>query len=89
MKTKQGLRLRRIGSRHLIVRLSGTDADLSEVFTLNATAASLWKMLEAGDATVESLVERLADDYSVDPLAIRDDVQAQLDQWEEFGLIER
>lgn len=43
MRIKDTYKLRQMGSKHFIVRADSSRADFSEVFTLNETAAFLWR----------------------------------------------
>ncbi len=90
MKQAENLRLRKIGSHYMIVNLSEENVNLSEVFTLNETAAMLWQRLgESVDATVESLADWLCEEYEVDRVTALADVAAQIDEWERTGLIRK
>ena len=88
MRLRQNLRLRKIGSRHMIVD-TGDAVNLTNVFTLNGTAARLWQLAEAHDYTAEELAHMLCQEYDVDMATALADVQRQLDQWKEFGLTEQ
>ncbi len=67
------------------------DADstvnLTNVFTLNGTAARLWQYSEGGERTAEELAVLLCEEYNVDWETALRDVRRQLAEWAEFGLI--
>lgn len=64
----------------------GLDLRSSRYFTLNATAAQLWKLLEH-DAEEDELVDALVRDHGVEPDRARTDVGAFLDVMREHGLL--
>ncbi len=88
MRLKENLKLRKIGNRYMIVE-AGEAVDLTNVYTLNATAAWLWEEAEGRDFTVEELVRKLCARYEVDEQTALADVSGQIAQWEEFGLLSR
>ncbi len=87
MRRSDGLKLRKIGSRYMIVSLAENNVNLSEVYTLNATAAGIWERVE--ENTVEEIADWICGEYEVDRERALADVEAQLEEWEKFGLITR
>ncbi len=87
MKRLEGLKLRKIGSRYMIVSLAENNVNLSEVYTLNETAAGIWERVE--ESTVEEIADWICGEYEVDRERALADLEAQLDEWEKFGLITR
>lgn len=88
MKLKRDLKLRKVGSRYMIVDSQGEVSDLASVYTLNGVAAGLWQKASEGEFTEASLTEWLCGAYEVElPLAEKD-VKALLNQWREYGLID-
>ena len=62
------------------------DARTREVHVLNATAARIWNLLEAG-STLGDLMNGLADEYNLDAAGVvEDEVEAFLEELEEKGL---
>lgn len=89
MKIKDGLRLRKLGRRYMLVRTTAERADMSEVFTFNETAAFIFeKALEAGQVDAEALVKSLTEEYEVDEDIARRDIMAILDEWKKNGIVE-
>ncbi len=86
MKLKENLKLRKIGNRYMIVE-AGEAVDLTNVYTLNATAAWLWEEMGNGDFSIEELARKMCDRYDVDEQTALADVGEQIAQWKEFGLI--
>lgn len=90
MKTAQGLKLRRIGRRYMIVAplsLSG-DSGCTDVFTLNESAAYLWDKVQGVDFTEDDLCSWLCEAYHIDRETASRDVSRMLSDWRELGLLE-
>ena len=88
MRIKDNLRLRKIGSRSMVVREVEGEVNMTDVFTLNATASDIWTTFFGKDFTGEDLVGYLIDNYEVTLERAEADVAALLSQWKEFGLID-
>lgn len=63
---------RRLGTESILVHL-GTN----EIFELNETAARLWELLSR-DGDVSMAQSRLMEEFEVDPLLLRDEVERTL-----------
>lgn len=87
-KPKPGLRLRRIGAQYMIVDPVSGRADLSRVYTLNASAAFMWERLCSGVCTAPALSSLLSREYDADPSVVLHDVERQLLEWLSCGLVE-
>ena len=88
MKRRTNLTLRRMGRRYMMVNAASAAQDTADVYTLNETAARLWERLGDDEISLHSLATWLADEYGIaydDALA---DVTTQVQEWQEFGLIE-
>lgn len=81
------LKLRSVGTRHMLVENAPDKADLTYVYTLNATAAWLWQAVCERPSTVAQLVSQFADQFHLSPAQATTDVQAQLNDWQDMGLI--
>lgn len=88
MKPKENLQLRKIGSQFLIVEACAERANMSNVYTLNETAAALWQQLARGVDDAERLAAYLCEAYEVDPATARADVERQLARWQACGLLD-
>ena len=84
---KEGVRLREIGKQYMIVEASEENVNMSDVYSLNETAADLWKQLETGNSTATGLAEYLCKHYETHPATALHDVERQLAEWESFGLL--
>lgn len=87
IKPQSGLKLRKIGSQHVIVKACDGNVNMSNVYSLNLTAAELWTQLEDGNSTAEGLADWLCDSYKIDKAKALQDVERQLAEWQEFGLV--
>ena len=88
MNINDNLRLRKIGSRSMVVKEVEGEVNMTDVFTLNSTASDIWSAFSGKDFTEEDLVGYLIDNYEVTLERAEADVAALLSQWKEFGLID-
>lgn len=89
MRLKANLHLRKIGNLYMIVDATSGCVNLTNVFTLNPTAAWLWQQAAGKDFTTEELARLLCDKYEVEPSVAIEDVTRQIADWETFGLLQR
>lgn len=61
---------------------------MSNVYSLNRTAAWLWEQTAADGCTAEELTDRLSRTFGVDRGTALRDVERQLSEWRAFGLID-
>ena len=88
MVPKPTLKLRKIGSKYMIVETYDSCVNLTNVYSLNETAALLWEMLCREDGrTPEELAEELCKTYEVEYERALHDVESQLAEWEKMGLL--
>lgn len=81
------LKLRSVGTRHMLVENDPDKVDLTYVYTLNSSAAWLWQMLCERPSTITQLVSQFADHFHLTTAQASTDVSAQLKDWHEMGLI--
>ena len=63
--------------------------NFGKLLSLNDSAAWLWQQaLEMGDFTIESLAEKLCEEYDVEPDEARRDVDEILAEWQNIGVVE-
>lgn len=87
MRAKK-LKLRKLGESYMLVDSVGENVDLTQVLTLNSVAAWLWEQaLQQGDFTAQSLADALCRKYDVEYDEALHDVQEQLAQWKEYGIV--
>lgn len=88
MMPKATLKLRKIGGKYMIVETSDSCVNLTNVYSLNETAAQLWEMLCRREGhTAEELAEELCKTYEVEYERALHDVETQLAEWEKMGLL--
>ena len=87
VRPKRNLQLRKIQNQYMIVEASAVNVNMSNVYSLNKTAADLWEMISPGERTVEELIEWLCSNYDVEADIAKADVERQLAEWRDFGLI--
>ncbi len=71
MKIKEGYRIRKVGSKSVVVAPGGIN--FTGLITVNETGTFIWGMLEKG-AETDEIVSALANECKVDPEEIRNDV---------------
>ncbi|MGM9619880.1 MAG: PqqD family protein [Bacteroidaceae bacterium] len=87
---KSGLKLRKIGRKHMIVETSDSCVNLSNVYSLNETAAWLWEAIsDGGEHNPEELADRMCVIYNVEHDRALHDVECQIGEWEQMGLLVR
>ena len=63
--------------------------NFGKLLALNETAAWLWKEADAqGDFTVDSLADKLCEEYDVTAEQARQDVAAIVKKWQEVEVVE-
>lgn len=87
MKANPDLILRKIGRQYMIVSAATGDVNMTDVFTLNESAAILWQYAVGRDFTAADLAACLCDVYAIAPDVARRDVDHILDVWTDYGLI--
>lgn len=85
--SKTGLQLRKIGQQYMIVEANQENVNMSDVYSLNQTAARMWKQIAQGGCTAEDLAEGLCEDFDTNKDTALKDVIRQLAEWKEYGLI--
>ena len=88
MKINDNLRLRKIGSRSMVVKEVEGEVNMTDVFTLNSTASDIWSAFSGKDFTEKDLVGYLIDNYEVTRERAAADVADLLSRWKEYGLID-
>lgn len=71
----------------MIVQMLEGTANLTNVFTLNESAARLWQCLSKGSQSAAQLADQLAALYGRDSRTVLPDVEHQLSEWRDYGLI--
>lgn len=89
MNIKKGFVLREVCGEHVIVGEGLGAVNFGKLLALNETAAWLWKQAqEMGEFSVESLANRLCEEYEVTTEQAQKDVADILANWREVGVVE-
>lgn len=86
---KPNLKLRKIGRKFMIVETVDGCVNLTNVYSMNDTAAWLWEAVNSnGNRTPEELAEGLCREYGVEYERVLMDVRRQLEEWRDMELLE-
>ena len=89
MKLKEGFVLRQVCGENVITGEGLGAINFGKLLALNETAAWLWKEAEAqGEFTVNSLADKLCEEYDVTAEQARQDVDAIVKKWQEVEVVE-
>ena len=89
MKLKEGFVLRQVCGENVITGEGLGAINFGKLLALNETAAWLWKEADAqGDFTVNSLADKLCEEYEVTAEQARQDVDAIVKKWQEVEVVE-
>ncbi len=88
MKIKNGFVLRDVCGEQVIMGEGIGALDFGRLLSLNETAAFLWKIAQAGDFTVESLANKLCEEYDVALEQAKTDIAAIIKEWQTVGVVE-
>ncbi len=85
MRIKDGFELREVCGEKVIVGEGLGTVDFGKLLVLNETAAWLWEEARhMGEFTVDSLAERLCEEYDVEDTIAKADVAEILNGWKEI-----
>lgn len=84
---KEGLQLRKVGKQYMIVEACEDNVNMSDVYSLNHTAARMWERIAQGNCTPDALADCLCAYYETDKDTAAQDVERQLAEWKAYGLI--
>ncbi|KMU60101.1 hypothetical protein EZBTHKR_3367 [Elizabethkingia anophelis] len=79
--------LRHLGDEYVIIDPEQDMVDMSKVYTLNETAAFLWKELQGKEFNVETVTEVLLNYYNVEYAVAEKDAQRLVHDFEKQGLL--
>ena len=89
MKLKEGFVLREVCGEQVIMGEGIGALDFGRLLCLNETAAFLWqKATEQGDFSIESLADKLCEEYDVTREQAITDVNAIVNEWKKVGVVE-
>lgn len=87
MKLKSQLKLRKMGSVYMLVDALAGEVNLTNVYTLNSTAAQIWQQVGEGELVMEQLAEFVCQEYEVEYDQALEDVKALVEEWQRLGLV--
>lgn len=89
MRIKNGFVLREVCGERVIVGEGLGAINFGKLLALNETAAWLWHQAQAmGDFTIESLADKLCEEYDVTPDEARRDVTGIVAEWQQVEVVE-
>ena len=77
MKMKEAFILRKVGTQYVVAATGRASENFNGIIRLNESGAFAFRQLQAG-VTVEELVARLMEEYTVDEATARRDVDSFL-----------
>lgn len=86
MKLKDNLKLRKIGNKYMIVDASIANVNMVDVYTMNETAALLWKEFETKEFMPDDMADFLQQEYEVTLEQAQKDIENLLEEWIRLGL---
>ncbi|MGZ4788981.1 MAG: PqqD family protein [Terriglobales bacterium] len=78
--------VRDLAGEKVIIPIRGKVGDLNNIYTLNRVANDIWNLLN-GQRVVSEIVNRMQQEYEVDPVILAADVRRLLGEMQEEGLI--
>ncbi len=89
MKIKKGFVLRQVCGEKVIVGEGLGAINFGKMLALNETAAWLWQQAVAMDGfTIDTLAQKLSDEYEVSVDEAKTDVAAIVAEWQNVGVVE-
>lgn len=86
MKTKEGFRLRAIGTDHVLTP-EGL-VDFNKMIAMNSSAAFLWEKIEGREFDAATLASLLVEEYGIDEARALEDGTKIAREWIEAGIVE-
>lgn len=68
-------------------KVVAVNVESGEYYTMNATASSVWKLLAEGKPADE-ITAAICGEYEADPATVGADIDRQIAEWKENGLID-
>ena len=89
MRLKKGFVLREVCGERVIMGEDLGAINFGKLLALNETAAWLWQQAQAmDDFTVESLAEKLCEEYDVTADEAKADVAEMIAEWQKVDVVE-
>lgn len=87
MRIKEGLVLREVAGRAVVIPVGDASKELSGMIKLNATGRLVWEGVAAG-RTAGEIAAEMMDRFEVDEATARADVDSFVSKMSEAGLLE-
>lgn len=87
MKINGNLELKKIGNNYMIVESNNNNINMTNIYSMNESAAMLWLKIGFKDFTFNQLVNWIREEYIVEESTAKEDITKLLKDWKEFGLI--
>ena len=89
MRIKKGFVLREVCGEHVIIGEGLGAINFGKMLALNESAAWLWQQAVAmNDFTIDTLAQKLCDEYEVSADEAKTDVAAIIAEWQNVGVVE-
>lgn len=87
MKLNPKLQLRKVGDRYMIVDACSEEVNMTNIYSLNETAAFLWNKYQGKEFVPEDLANTLCEMYDVEKDVAIADVDQLIANWIKYDLI--
>ena len=88
MRLKANLKLRKVGSKYMIVDNHTGQVNMVNVYTLNETAATLWEEMSQREFSLTDMANTLCEHYDISIEQATNDATVLLTEWKKFELIQ-
>lgn len=88
MRLKANLKLRKVGSKYMIVDNHTGQVNMVNVYTLNETAATLWEEMSQREFSLTDMANTLCEYYDISIEQATNDATVLLTEWKKFELIQ-
>lgn len=87
MKVKKGYLVREIAGCNIVVPVGERVIDFKGIMTLNDTGSFIWKCL-SDDISYDQLLSSILDEYEIDEITAKADLDEFVDKARESGVLE-
>lgn len=87
MRLNHAYKLNEVAGEFMVIYTGTRSANLSKVYSLNRSAAWLWRKIGTADFTEEMLVEWLCEEYVLPKEVARKDVHSLVMMWQKSGMV--
>ncbi|MBQ0047798.1 MAG: PqqD family protein [Prevotellaceae bacterium] len=87
MKIDNSFKIRTVCGENIVMRQGHVDSDMTQVVSLNSTAAEMWKFFEGKEFTAADVVSYLKDTYGIDDELAKTDAEKWIAKLSGCGFI--